>query len=64
MDSPKGSIDQYGAISSDHELISVDARKSIVVYPRVDALLNTADQIAGLDSRSHQTVSDPGPGSI
>lgn len=48
VDSPKGSIDQYGAISSDHELISVATPTSIVVYPRVDALLSTADQLPAL----------------
>lgn len=48
VDSPKGSIDQYGAISSDDELMSVATPTSIVVYPRVDALLNTADQLPAL----------------
>ncbi len=48
VDAPKGSIDQYGAISSDDELMSVATPTSIVVYPRVDALLNTADHLPAL----------------
>ena len=48
VDSPKGSIDQYGAISSDDELLSVATPTSIFVYPRVDALLNSADQLPAL----------------
>ena len=48
VDPPKGSIDQYGAISSDDELLSVATPTSIVVYPRVDALLHSADQLPAL----------------
>jgi len=48
VDSPQGSVDQYGAIASDDELLSVATPTSIFVYPRVDALLNSVDQLPAL----------------
>ena len=48
IDSPQNSMDQYGAVVSDDELICVSTPTCVAVFPRVDALLKSADQLPAL----------------
>ena len=48
VDPPEKSMDQYGAIASDDELICVSTPACVAVFPRVDALLRNAEQLPAL----------------
>ena len=50
IDPPQNSMDQYGAVASDDELICISTPTCVAVFPRVDALLKNADQLPALTS--------------
>lgn len=54
--SPKGSMNQYGAMVGDEELICVATPTTVAVFPRVDALLNSADRLPSLTSNPTKRV--------
>ena len=45
---PKNSMAQYGAVSSDDELFCVSTPTCVAVFPRVDVVLKSADQLPAL----------------
>ncbi|MEJ7592766.1 MAG: PQQ-binding-like beta-propeller repeat protein [Planctomycetaceae bacterium] len=48
VDAPEKSMDQYGAVVSDDDLICVSTPTCLAVYPRVDALLKNTDHLPAL----------------
>ena len=56
VDAPEKSMNQYGAVISDDELICVSTPTCLAVYPRVDALLKDADQLPALSANPTKRI--------
>ncbi|MDA1229344.1 MAG: PQQ-binding-like beta-propeller repeat protein, partial [Planctomycetota bacterium] len=53
---PKDSMNQYGAMIGDEELICAATPTTVAVFSRVDALLNSADRLPSLTSNPTKRV--------
>ena len=56
VDAPENSMDQYGSVVSDDELICVSTPTCLAVYPRVDALLKNTDQLPALTANPTKRI--------